>query len=252
MPRASDYLLQGYTYHLTQRCHDRQFLLRFAHDRDVCRAWLREGVKRHRVPVYGFCVTSNHVHILAHVDSLEAVSQFMHLASGSTAKQHNLRKDRSGAMWEHPYQCTIVEDGRHLLNCLTYINLNMVRAGAVAHPREWKWCSHDELLGQRQRYRILNTERLIESLGIGTEQELRQWYTDAVEQRLASRQLQREAHWTDALAVGSREFVGRTTQEYGNRRSFDLEQVSSPDGQGWAVREAPAAYGSDSWPGNRV
>jgi len=43
MPRASDYLLNGYTYHLTQRCHDRQFLLRFGKDRDVYRDWLREG-----------------------------------------------------------------------------------------------------------------------------------------------------------------------------------------------------------------
>jgi hypothetical protein len=31
-------------------------------------------------------------------------------------------------MWEHPFHCTVVEDGRHLLNCLVYISLNMVRA----------------------------------------------------------------------------------------------------------------------------
>jgi putative transposase len=128
MPRASDYLPPGYTYHLTQRCHDRRFLLRFVRDRDAYREWLRIAGVRHRVPVYGFCITSNHVHVLAHADSAESVSGFMHLASGSTAKQYNLRKGRSGSMWEHPFHCTVVEDGRHLLNCLVYISLNMVRA----------------------------------------------------------------------------------------------------------------------------
>ena len=108
MPRASDYLLPGYIYHLTQRCHNRQHLLCFARDRDVYRAWLREGVERHRVPVYGFCITSNHIHVVAHADDVAAIAQFMHLASGATAKQYNLRKERTGSMWEHPYQCRIV------------------------------------------------------------------------------------------------------------------------------------------------
>jgi len=27
---------------------------------------------------------------------------------------------------------------RHYLGCLTYIDLNMVRAAVVGHPREWK------------------------------------------------------------------------------------------------------------------
>lgn len=244
MPRASDYLLPGYTYHLTQRCHGQEFLLRFGRDRDVYREWLREGVRRHEVPLYGFCLTRNHVHVVAHVDSVEAVSRLMHLASGSTAKQFNLRKSRSGSMWEHPYHCTIIEDGRHLLNCLVYVNLNMVRAGVVSHPREWKWCSHDELVGRRKSYRILNLERLLESLGGTTEHALRQWYEGAVEERIAVRQFQREAHWTESLVVGSATFVRRTTREYSNRRTLDIEQFSGADGRGWLAREPRASYGA--------
>jgi putative transposase len=242
MPRASDYLMQGFTYHLTQRCHSRHFLLKFARDRDVYRKWLQEGVKRHGVPVYGFCITNNHVHILAHADSVEAVSGLMHLASGSTAKQYNIRKERTGSMWEHPYQCTIVEDGRHLLNCLTYINLNMVRAGVVRHPAEWKWCGHDELLQRRMRYRILNVERLLESLGVGTERELGEWYTDAIERRIAEGRLGREGHWTESLAVGSQSFVGLTTQQYTNRGTFDVKAIDGPDEHVWAVREVRDPY----------
>ena len=244
MPRSSDYLLPGYTYRLTHRCHDREFLLRFARDRDTYREWLRVGVRRHRVPIYGFCITSSHVHILAHVDSVESVSSLMHRASGATAKRFNLRKDRTGSMWQHPYHCTMVEDGRHLLNCLSYINLNMVRAGAVAHPSEWRWCSHDELLGTRKRYRILNIERLCESLGGVSERKLRSWYMDAVEQRIVRSHLQREAIWTDSLAVGSEAFVTAATSKYTNRWTFDTTLTDDHGSQAWTVRERAEPYGA--------
>ena len=242
MPRPTDYLLPGYTYHLTHRCADQQFLLRFARDRDVYREWLREGANRHKVPVYGYCITSNHVHVLAHADNPDAVSQLIHLASGSTAKQYNLRKSRTGPAWEHPYQCTIVEGGRHLLNCLVYISLNMVRAGVVTHPREWLWSSHDELVGTRQRYRLIDKKRLIESLGTGSEQQLREWYLDAVQRRIAEGALRREDHWTASLAVGSREFVERAKSQYANRCSFDTESVSGTDTATWTIRETSVAY----------
>jgi putative transposase len=124
----------------------------------------------------------------------------------------------------------------------------MVRAGAVAHPKNWAWCSHAELLGERQRYRLLNTERLLQSLGVGSEQQLREWYRNAIETHLAESRLQREAHWTEALAVGSEEFVGRTALQYTNRVSVNASVVPDRDGQSWVVRDASVRYGSLSGP----
>ena len=242
MPRAPDYLLEGYTYHLTHRCHDREFLLRFAKDRTVYREWLREGVRRHGVPVYAFCITSNHVHVVVRVDDIQATSALMHLAAGATAKQYNSRKDREGSMWQHPYQCTVVQDGRHLLNCLCYVDLNMVRAGKVSHPRQWRWCGYDELVGSRNRYRVLNLERLADSLELRNVKELRDLYRDALQRRLEQKRLAREAHWTESLVVGTQEFVERTKLRYGNRWRFEFEQVSGTSGGTWAVKEAPAPY----------
>ena len=88
MPRASRYLQSGYTYHLTHRCHDRRFLLKCVRrDRDTYRKWLHEAVKRYAVPVYGFCVTSNHVHLIVHVDDTERVGLNKHIcrAAGRSA-----------------------------------------------------------------------------------------------------------------------------------------------------------------------
>lgn len=42
-----------------------------------------------------------------------------------------------GAYWEDWYHATAVETGEHLLRCIVYIDLNMVRAGVVSHPSDW-------------------------------------------------------------------------------------------------------------------
>ena len=161
MPRATRYLQDGFIYHLTHRCNNGDFFLRFSKERDVYREWLRVGSKRYDVPVLGYAITSNHTHIIVECCDRLAVAKMMKLASGVTAQDRNRRKGHDGAVWEHPYRCTRVQDGRHLRNCLRYVDLNMVRAGKVAHPRDWRWCGHDELIGKRKRYRIVDIDRLL-------------------------------------------------------------------------------------------
>ncbi|MEA1926873.1 MAG: hypothetical protein U9N73_01600, partial [Candidatus Auribacterota bacterium] len=61
---------------------------------------------------------------------------------------------------EDRFHCTLIDTGRYLWNCLTYIDLNMIRAGVVSHPEEWEWCGYRELMGIRKRYRVLDIPRL--------------------------------------------------------------------------------------------
>lgn len=239
MPRADRYMMAGYNYHLTHRCHNRAFLLRFARDRDAYREWLRVGVKRYKVPVFAYSITCSHVHIVAHVRDRDAVARLMDLAAGATARQYNRRKPRSGAFWEGKYHATAVESGLHLWRCLRYVDLNMVRAGVVGHPSQWRWCGYDEHMGLRQRYRVLDTERLLQFLDGVTTESFREAYAAGIDARLASGDLRRECAWTDGLAVGSRPYVERVARET-NRTQ--LEYASLPDSRGsdgWWVRESP-------------
>jgi putative transposase len=226
--------------HLTHRCHDRRFLLKFARDRDAYRKWLRVAVHRYGVPVYGFCITGNHVHLIVHVQNKKNVGLMMHLAAGAFARQLNRRKGHEGSVWEHPYRCTIVQDGRHLLNCLRYVSLNMVRAGVVQHPSEWRWCGHDELMGTRTRYRIIDIQRLLVSLDIDGVEDFRRLYGNGIEEALNQGQLAREAMWSEAVAVGNREFVHEMAASCSNRSAFNYEETGDQDT--WSVREDGASY----------
>ena len=81
MARANRHFISGHIWHLTHRCHKREFLFKFS-------------------------------------------------------------KDRKGAFWEDRYHSTAIESGEHLWRCLVDMDLNMVRAGVVEHPSEWKWSGY--------------------------------------------------------------------------------------------------------------
>jgi hypothetical protein len=51
MPRANRHFLPGLIWHITHRCHQKDFLLKFAHDRARYLYWLFEAKKR-----IGLCV----------------------------------------------------------------------------------------------------------------------------------------------------------------------------------------------------
>ncbi len=46
MLRANRHALPGHVWHITHRCHQQQFLLKFVRDRQLWRFWLFEACKR--------------------------------------------------------------------------------------------------------------------------------------------------------------------------------------------------------------
>jgi putative transposase len=77
--------------------------------------------------------------------------------AGEFARAYNRRKGRTNAFWGDNYHATLVEEGTYLWRCLCYIELNMVRAGVVSHPREWPWAGYHEIMGERKRNRLFDT-----------------------------------------------------------------------------------------------
>ena len=114
MPRSNRYILPGRIYHITHRCHNRDWLLKFGKDRDAYRRWLRDGVSRFKISILGYCLTSNHIHLMMYAWTAESISQFMQLVQGSFAQDYNLGKSRKGAFWEDRFHCTMIDTGRYL------------------------------------------------------------------------------------------------------------------------------------------
>ncbi len=239
MPRANRYIQPGHIYHLTHRCHNRKFLLRCRIDRTEYCTRLRHAVRKHRISLFDFCVTCNHVHLLLMCKRLNDISRFMQQLEGEFAAYYNKRKNRSGAFWGERFHCTMIECGDHLWNCLRYIDLNMVRARAVYHPSQWSWCGYREIMGQRQRFRILDTQLLLEMLQINDIRSLAEIHKQRIDEAINAARLTREAIWTESIAVGSENFVKKIASQNMRRKRFHI--ASDSDGT-WYVKEYPSEY----------
>ncbi len=162
MPPANRYILPGYIYHLTHRCHNRSFLFRFVRDRTEYRMRLRATLKTFDLSLLGYCITSNHTHLLIKAEDSESISNFMQKLEGEFAEYYNFRKQRSGAFWGGRYDCAMIDSGIYLWNCMKYIDLNMVRAGVVTHPKDWLQGGYIEIQNPPSRYSIINLQALRE------------------------------------------------------------------------------------------
>jgi putative transposase len=176
MPRANRVFSGGRVWHITHRCHRRSFLLKFVRDRRRWRHWLFEARRRYGLSVLNYMCTSNHVHVLCAI-------------SGRTAQEFNARKGRNGAFWEDRYHATAVQTDGHLARCIAYIDLNMVRAGVVQHPRDWEVSGYNEIQIPWQRKGIIDF-RLLMKLLVGDNDSTR-----------------RNPLWTESLAVGDETYL---------------------------------------------
>jgi REP-associated tyrosine transposase len=123
MARAKRHYVPGQIWHLTQRCHKREFLLKFKKDRRRWIQWLFEAKRRFGLVVLNYVVTSNHIHLIVKDDGeSNIIPQSIGLIAGRTAQEYNRRKLRKGAFWEDRYHSTAI-GGRGRAKLTFYYNI---------------------------------------------------------------------------------------------------------------------------------
>lgn len=243
MPRANRYFLPGYIWHITHRCHKKEFLLKFSRDRKRWIAWLFEAKKRYGLCVLNYVVTSNHIHLLVKDTGDDVIPRSMQLMAGRTAQEYNQRKQRKGAFWEDRYHATAVATDTHFIKCLVYIDMNMVRAGVVTHPSSWPQGGYQEIHQPRNRYCIINFDSLMELTGCKDIQTLQQQHAQWLRDELLMTNSMRDRVWTESLAVGSESFVDEVQTSLGNKAA-NRKVINS--GEKHILRETRARYNADS------
>ena len=169
----------------------------------------------------------------------------MQLLAGRTGQEFNQRKRRKGAYWEDRYHATAIERNHHLVQCMVYIDLNMVRAGVVSHPAEWDWSGYNEIQAPRQRYSLIDYRALMEWLNISSLEVLQNSHRNWVEETLRAGKHGRERKWSESLAVGSQPFAERVKGELGFR-SKGRKVVAAEET--YHLREAQISYRHDFGP----
>ena len=239
MARANRHFIAGQVWHITQRCHHKQFLLRNQSDRRRWLYWLYQARRRYGLSVLNYIVTSNHIHLLVHDHGNDAIPSAMQLIAGRTAQEFNKRQNRSGAFWEDRYHATAVQTNEHLARCLIYIDLNMVRAGQVSRPEQWSCSGYHEALHPRQRGSRIDMNSLCRLLEFETPGDMLVVRSSMIDAQLAQGVSRRESVWTESVAVGNLDYAlkMRRALAFSNPR-----RRARDEGSCYSVREPMASY----------
>ena len=88
----------------------------------------------------GYCLMSNHVHLVMVPDRADALAAALKQTHGRYAAYWSTKHGSSGHVWQgRYYSCPL--DQPHLWEALRYTELNPVRAGMVTEADAWTWSS---------------------------------------------------------------------------------------------------------------
>ena len=85
---------------------------------------------------------------------MDDVSQFMKLLKQRFSIWYNKSHNRYGTLWSERFKSVLVEPkGRVIETMAAYIDLNCVRAGLAADPKDYRFCGYGEAVGGNPKAR---------------------------------------------------------------------------------------------------
>jgi putative transposase len=149
MARLSRIALVNVPHHVTQRGNARQFILASDAERFVYLELLQQYVKLYQVSLLGYCLMSNHVHLVVVPRETHSLATALKQTHGRYASYWNAAHKSSGHVWQGRfYSCPL--DSAHLWIALRYSERNPVRARLVAEAASWAWSSAAVHCGTRE------------------------------------------------------------------------------------------------------
>ena len=146
MARIPRVVASGYPHHITQRGSDQKPVFFEDRDRFVYLRLIREAAERYGVEFAGFCLMTNHVHLIAIPQTPESLHRALKWAHTAYARYVHASHGGCGHLWQARYFSCILA-GAHIWNALAYVELNPVRAGMSERAEQHPWSSAAEHLG---------------------------------------------------------------------------------------------------------
>jgi len=155
MTRIARVAIPKVVYHITQRGNNRQDVFFVDDDRRVYLGLLAEESERHELTVLGYCLMTNHVHLVAVPGTAQSLAKAIGRTDWRYARYINRLHRRSGHLWQNRfYSCGL--DDAHTVAAMRYIEQNPVRAKMVRKPWRYAWSSASAHVGEADRSGLLD------------------------------------------------------------------------------------------------
>ena len=140
MARIARVVVAGVPHHVTQRGNRRMDVFFTDEDRQAYLDLLREYGEKHGVTYWGYCLMTNHVHLIAVPKREGSLARGIGWAHQAYTRRINFRENWRGYLWQGRFfSCAL--DEAHAARALSYVENNPVRAKLAARAEDWPWSS---------------------------------------------------------------------------------------------------------------
>ncbi|OGS27438.1 MAG: hypothetical protein A2297_01755 [Elusimicrobia bacterium RIFOXYB2_FULL_48_7] len=122
--------------------------------------------------IYHYVLMSNHVHLILRAHEGKNLSDAIKRINVTYTVYYRKRYEGVGHFFQDRFKSCLIQDGKYLLECGKYIELNPVRAGIVSSPGEYKWSSYRVYSGETNGT-IVDFSPEFDGLGDNPEQRVR-------------------------------------------------------------------------------
>jgi len=149
MPRMARLILDNVCYHIVTRGNEKKTVFRDENDFKEYMKFVSRYKDRYSCRIYGWCFMNNHAHMVVESKSL---SKFMHGINLSYAKYFRYKYKGAGHLWQDRYKSFVIQKDEYLINCISYIEYNPVRAKIVLRPEDYPWSSYrSRIFGEKEK-----------------------------------------------------------------------------------------------------
>ena len=142
MPRTARVVVPDLALHVRQRGHNRGQCFFQERDYSTYLDYLTFFARQYACSVHAYCLMTNHVHLFLTPHEENSCALLMKFLGQCYTQRVNKARGRCGSLWEGRFRSCPVASDAYALACYRYIELNPVRAGMVAHARDYPWSSY--------------------------------------------------------------------------------------------------------------
>lgn len=140
MPRPLRPIADGLIYHVINRGNNRQPVFEDEGDYLAFLKALGDLKARRPFELFGYCLMSNHIHLLLRPRE-DCISRMVQsLLVSHTQRYHRFHRT-GGHVWQGRFKSPVIQDDDHLLTVLRYIEANPLRAELVQRAGDYRWSS---------------------------------------------------------------------------------------------------------------
>jgi putative transposase len=210
MARSARIVIPDVPHHLTQRGNNRQDVFFVDDDRRAYLQILASQCNRYGVSILGYCLMSNHVHLIAVPRQTDSLAKAIGRTHWIYSQHINRLHGRSGHLWQNRFYSNAMDEA-HCLLAMRYTERNPIRAGICRIARRYPWSSAAAHCGEKDSSALLDIKQWDNlSHGVDWEDQLSQDIPDADVSRL-------RRSWTSGRPLAADKFLSKLEHTLGRR-----------------------------------